>query len=129
MKECPPNAIHRAPDGEVFIDETCIGCGACQRNCPYGVIQMETPPPKKPGLVSWLLFGMGPGPGQPPDSWIEKTLGSGGSKEKVKQAVKCDMCRGVDGGPACVRACPTGAAIRVSPEDYLKVSGMGRATD
>jgi len=129
MKECPPNAIHRAPDGEVFIDETCIGCGACQRNCPYGVIQMETPPPKKPGLVSWLLFGMGPGPGQPPDSWIEKTLGNGGSKEKVKQAVKCDMCRGVDGGPACVRACPTGAAIRVSPEDYLKVSGMGRATD
>ena len=25
------------------------------------------------------------------------------------------MCKGIEGGPACVRACPTGAAIRVSP--------------
>lgn len=27
-------------------------------------------------------------------------------------AVKCDLCFDVDGGPACVRNCPTGAAIR-----------------
>jgi Fe-S-cluster-containing hydrogenase component 2 len=32
------------------------------------------------------------------------------------------MCAGIDGGPACVRACPTGAAIRVSPEDFLTVT-------
>ena len=43
MADCPPNAIHRGPDGEVFIDDTCIGCGNCQRNCPYGVIQMAPP--------------------------------------------------------------------------------------
>jgi CRP-like cAMP-binding protein/Fe-S-cluster-containing hydrogenase component 2/thioredoxin reductase len=129
MKECPPNAIHRAPDGEVFIDETCIGCGACKRNCPYGVIQMETPPPPKPGLVSWLLFGFGPGPGQPSESWIEAALGAKNHGDRPKQAVKCDMCRGVDGGPACVRACPTGAAIRVSPEDYLKVPGVSGARE
>jgi Fe-S-cluster-containing hydrogenase component 2 len=29
------------------------------------------------------------------------------------------MCSGIDGGPACVRACPTGAAIRVSPDKFL----------
>ncbi|SVD07222.1 uncharacterized protein METZ01_LOCUS360076, partial [marine metagenome] len=38
--------------------------GNCQRNCPYGVIQMAPEPPKKPGLFSWLLFGKGPGPGE-----------------------------------------------------------------
>jgi Fe-S-cluster-containing hydrogenase component 2 len=34
------------------------------------------------------------------------------------------MCSGIDGGPACVRACPTGAAIRVSPEDFLTVARL-----
>jgi Fe-S-cluster-containing hydrogenase component 2 len=29
------------------------------------------------------------------------------------------MCKGVDGGPACVRSCPTGAAIRISPEELI----------
>ena len=38
-----------------------------------------------------------------------------------KHAVKCDMCKGIDGGPACVRACPTGAAIRVNPEEFISV--------
>jgi Fe-S-cluster-containing hydrogenase component 2 len=35
------------------------------------------------------------------------------------------MCKGIAGGPACVRACPTGAAIRVSPEGYLRAAQMG----
>lgn len=126
MTDCPPNAIHRSPDGEVFIDDKCIGCGNCQRNCPYGVIQMEKTPPKKPGLLSWLFFGIGPGPGEPDHDWIDRELAKkqGGSP---KVAVKCDMCKGIAGGPACVRACPTGAAIRVSPEDYLRVARMSEA--
>jgi len=37
----------------------------------------------------------------------------------VKLAVKCDMCNGISGGPACVRSCPTGAAIRMGPEEFL----------
>ena len=41
--------------------------------------------------------------------------------KKPKIAIKCDMCAGKSGGPACVRACPTGAAIRVSPEEFLAV--------
>jgi cGMP-dependent protein kinase 2 len=121
MADCPPNAIHRGPDGEVYIDDSCIGCGNCQRNCPYGVIRMEKVPPKKPPLLAWLLAGLGPGPGEPPKKWIEKHV----SPETPKRAVKCDMCAGIDGGPACVRACPTGAAIRVAPEEFLTVARLG----
>ena len=121
MSDCPPNAIHRGPDGEVFIDETCIGCGNCQRYCPYGVIRMEKVPPKKPPLLAWLLAGLGPGPGEPPKQWTEKRV----SPETPKKAIKCDMCMGIKGGPACVRACPTGAAIRVAPEEFLSVARLG----
>jgi cGMP-dependent protein kinase 2 len=121
MADCPPDAIHRGPDGEVFIDDSCIGCGNCLRNCPYGVIRMEKVPPKKPPLLAWLLAGIGPGPGEPPKKWTEKRV----SAETPKRAVKCDMCAGIDGGPACVRACPTGAAIRVAPEQMLSVARLG----
>jgi cGMP-dependent protein kinase 2 len=122
MSDCPPNAIHRGPDGEVFIDDTCIGCGNCQRYCPYGVIRMEAIPPKKPSLLEWLFLGRGPGPGEPSQKWTKDHSDPG--VEKVQKAIKCDMCAGIEGGPACVRACPTGAAIRVAPEQFLSVARL-----
>ncbi len=115
MKDCPADAIHRAPNGEVFIDDKCIGCGNCERYCPYGVIQMAAVPAEKPGLLSWLLFGMGFGPGE------DKTPAGMAKRTGSKHAVKCDMCKGIEGGPSCVRACPTGAAIRVNPEQFISV--------
>ena len=116
MKECPPDAIHRSANGEVFVEDTCIGCGNCERNCPYGVIQLAAVDPKRkrPSLMSWLAFGVGPEPGMEPKSK---------AKDVPKKAVKCDMCKDVKGGAACVRACPTGAAIRVSPEQFLNYAG------
>ena len=112
MKDCPPDAIHRSAGGEVFIADTCIGCGNCEKNCPYGVIQLAPVDPKKsrPSLMSWLMFGIGAEPGMTPKS-KDKTL--------AKKAVKCDMCKDIKGGASCVRSCPTGAAIRVSPEKFL----------
>jgi CRP-like cAMP-binding protein/thioredoxin reductase/Fe-S-cluster-containing hydrogenase component 2 len=124
MADCPPNAIKRGPDGEVFIDDTCIGCGNCQRNCPYGVIRMDSVPPEKPPLLYWLLLGLGPGPGEPNKKWRNKHADP--ETAKAKRAIKCDMCSGIEGGPACVRACPTGAAIRVSPEEFLDVARLER---
>lgn len=131
MADCPPNAIQRGPDGEVRINDTCIGCGNCQRNCPYGVIRMDKVPPKKPSLLSWLFFGNGPGPGEPPYKWSKKNTkytGDPAVDEALdrKKAIKCDMCAGIDGGPSCVRACPTGAAIRVSPDEFLTVARLER---
>jgi Fe-S-cluster-containing hydrogenase component 2/thioredoxin reductase len=116
MQDCPADAIHRSRNGEVYIDDSCIGCGACARNCPYGVIRMAAEPAKKPGLLMWLLFGSGSGPGedQSEDGLAQHT--------GHKHAVKCDMCQGIGGGPACVSACPTGAAMRVSPSEFLQIT-------
>ena len=112
MKDCPPDAIHRNPNGEVYIEDTCIGCGNCQRNCPYDVIQMAQINPKRrpPSLLAWLLTGLTTEPG------LEQAYHNDALSKK---AVKCDMCIDLPGGAACVRACPTGAAIRVSPEKFM----------
>ncbi len=42
LRGCPVNAIHRDPGSiEIRILETCIGCGECAKNCPYGNINMH----------------------------------------------------------------------------------------
>jgi CRP-like cAMP-binding protein/thioredoxin reductase/Fe-S-cluster-containing hydrogenase component 2 len=99
MTDCPPDALHRNPNGEVIIRDSCIGCGNCVRNCPYGVIQLVYE--KKP-LTSIFDFFKKPEKGP-------------------AKAAKCDMCSTLDGGPACVRSCPTGAAMRVNPSKLLAI--------
>jgi CRP-like cAMP-binding protein/thioredoxin reductase/Fe-S-cluster-containing dehydrogenase component len=100
MLDCPPDAIVRRPEGEIFIKDSCIGCGNCARNCPYDNIFMVQPK-RSPDPFGWLL---GLFSEQKP-------------KPKQEVAVKCDLCRDLAGGPACVRSCPTGAAIRLEPKD------------
>jgi Fe-S-cluster-containing hydrogenase component 2 len=114
MLDCPPDALTRMPNGEVIIKDSCIGCGNCTRNCPYGVIQLVYDhKPEGFSLIN-MLFGKGES-----------------SKEKgPAKAAKCDMCGHLDGGPACVRSCPTGAAMRVNPRQMLRIigeKGGGRA--
>jgi CRP-like cAMP-binding protein/Fe-S-cluster-containing hydrogenase component 2/thioredoxin reductase len=113
MKDCPPDAIRRAPNGEVYIEDSCIGCGNCEQNCPYDVIQMSAAKEPAPGLLGWLLTGKGAAPGERQPA---------GDDKAAKKAVKCDMCKDLAGGPACVRACPTGAAIRMSPADFVTLT-------
>lgn len=120
MTECPPDAIHRAPNGEVYIEDSCIGCGNCERNCPYGVIHLAVEPEPKPGLLAWLLTGAGFGPGE------DKSQRHVHHEGQRKKAVKCDMCKDIDGGASCVRACPTGAAIRVSPAEFMSLATLSR---
>lgn len=108
MKDCPPNALHRSVSGEVFVDDSCIGCGNCVTNCPYGAIELKAMPEEKFNLFSWLFFGKGSELGT-------STQSSGG----LKKAVKCDACVDRPAGPACVAACPTGAASRLNPLEFI----------
>ena len=62
MKDCPPDAIHRSSGGEVFIADTCIGCGNCQKNCPYGVIQMAPVADKQERLFIGIVAAVRPRP-------------------------------------------------------------------
>lgn len=101
MLDCPPDALTRKPDGEVVIRDSCIGCGNCVANCPYGVIQLVY---EKPKAFSLLTF-----------------FGLRKAEKGPAKAAKCDMCSELSGGPACVRACPTGAAMRVNPNKLKQI--------
>ena len=96
MIGCPTGAIGRDyKTGNVTInDTTCIGCSTCANSCPYGNIRMvEINGPKGNKLVDR------------------------DSNEPIVKATKCDFCTDQLGGPACQRACPHDALIRIDLTD------------
>lgn len=92
MIGCPTGAIAReSSTGVIAINEqTCIGCGTCANSCPYGSIKM---------------VAISDPAGHP---IVEKSTGL-----PVLQATKCNLCVDQTGGPACQRACPHDALIRI----------------
>lgn len=99
MVDCPTGAIGRDPEGDVFIrEELCTGCGACAKACPWDNIQMAPRPADAPRPKS---------------------------ATSADVAVKCDLCRTYERGPACVAACPTEAITRINPlEDIAELRGL-----
>jgi len=90
MIGCPTGAIQRFADGDVDINDNCIGCENCARKCPYGNITMR------------------------PLDENERP-----SPEITKRAIKCNLCRGY-GYSNCVHECPRGAILRVDPLRYFE---------
>jgi electron transport protein HydN len=82
---CPTNALVYSHNSVQLVEERCVACCSCAIACPFGVMEMLTLPIKQPGTE--------------PVS----------APEFVTLPFKCDLCVGVDGGPACISACPTGA--------------------
>ncbi len=38
---CPVGSIHKGDNGQIVIEDWCIGCSRCALNCPYNAIQMH----------------------------------------------------------------------------------------
>jgi Fe-S-cluster-containing hydrogenase component 2 len=47
MIGCPVGSIQRGDDGQIIIEDWCIGCALCERQCPYDSIQMHD--------VGWIM--------------------------------------------------------------------------
>lgn len=101
MIECPTGAISRRPkDGLVVInDVTCIGCSTCANNCPYDAIRMVEVRTADGNFI-----------------WDSKT------RNPIPKATKCDLCVDQPGGPACQRACPHDALVRIDMRNLPKLT-------
>lgn len=96
MIGCPTGAINRnASTGNIVIqDIVCIGCGACSESCPYGNIQMVEARNEDNAFILDTKTG-----------------------RPILKATKCDLCFDQDAGPACERACPHDALVRIDMRD------------
>jgi CRP-like cAMP-binding protein/Fe-S-cluster-containing dehydrogenase component len=92
MIGCPVGSIRRRNSLEVIIEDWCIGCGLCAKNCPYGNINLH------PFDVA------------DPES---------GRAVVRKKATSCDLCTD-QAEPSCVYACPHDAAHRVEPNQFFR---------
>ncbi|MCS6863517.1 MAG: cyclic nucleotide-binding domain-containing protein [Gemmataceae bacterium] len=98
MEGCPVDAIHRHGNHlEVIIENHCIGCGLCERNCPYGAIHMVPRAIPNPAATAY-------------DHGHPHLMAA-------RRAVNCDLCRGEE--PFCVEACPHEAAFRMSGPELM----------
>jgi len=98
MDGCPVDAIHRHGNHlEVVIENHCIGCGLCERNCPYGAIHMV--------------------PRSTPNPAAAEIAGGNPNMTAARRAVNCDLCGGDE--PFCVQACPHEAAYRKAGPDLM----------
>jgi CRP-like cAMP-binding protein/ferredoxin len=106
MVGCPVGSIRRRNSLEVIIENWCIGCGLCAKNCPYGNINMH------------------------PFTVMENDpMNSGRQMAVVKQkATSCDLCTDL-AEPSCVYACPHDAAHRVEPNEFFRWVGTPLSTE
>ncbi|MBE3559538.1 MAG: FAD-dependent oxidoreductase [Ktedonobacteraceae bacterium] len=143
---CSRAGIARLPDGEVYITESCIGCGICAERCPYGAISIvdavDAGEDSEEEPAAWQRFTaiftkglvrerkrpalpvfngrLAPPQGQhvaPGPLDATRPRDAYGELRK-KLAIKCDLCAGYH-DQACVQACPTGAAFRVKPTAFF----------
>ena len=105
MIGCPTGAIGRDFEtGNVTInDSTCIGCSTCANSCPYDNIRMV----------------------EINDTSGRKILDQN-TKEPILKATKCDFCMDQLVGPACQRACPHDALVRIDLTDPTQISEWSR---
>jgi CRP-like cAMP-binding protein/Fe-S-cluster-containing hydrogenase component 2 len=61
MIGCPVGSIHRGGNGEIVIEDWCIGCEMCARQCPYGSIHMDDIGVIREGAYGWKVTPLPPG--------------------------------------------------------------------
>ena len=131
---CSRAGIARLPSGEVYITESCIGCGICAERCPYDNISIMTLEDEVESRNTWNQFsnffkkGAGKERGRKALPMLQSAAAPGPlnvhqpvdafGEMRKKLAIKCDLCAGYD-NQACVQACPTGAAVRVQPATFF----------
>lgn len=107
----------RAAAVPLLVPNSCQHCmnPSCMIDCPTGAIGRDGR--GEVFIREDLCTGCGSCAKACPWDNIQIAPRAGGPFPEV--AVKCDLCKGVDGGPACVAACPADAIARIDPNAAL----------
>ena len=114
MIGCPVGSIRRKDSMEILIEDWCIGCEVCAKQCPYGNISMHT------------FEGSNSASSAPPIAVPPGAPVPAKKAESKEKAVTCDLCTELK-EPSCVYACPHDAAHRVNAREFF-ISGMENLT-
>lgn len=106
---CPTGAITVTSKGVAIAPASCNGCQLCVAACPFGVMKLSVDAPADPKI---------------PDDVDGKVVQAAPLGAPASTAVKCDLCDFVEGGPECVRVCPTKALAVI---DAKAIKRMGNA--
>jgi CRP-like cAMP-binding protein/Fe-S-cluster-containing hydrogenase component 2 len=115
MVGCPVGSIRRAEDKHIFIEDWCVGCEKCAKQCPYGSIQMHAIESADKDVSLRVIGAL--------ERYDLRKQAEGYGDQR---AVVCDQCSSQPTGPACVYACPHDAALRVDAASFLAGAGAGR---
>ncbi|MEI6235286.1 MAG: cyclic nucleotide-binding domain-containing protein, partial [Planctomycetota bacterium] len=142
MIGCPVGSIRREATFEIIIEDWCIGCEKCAKQCPYGNITMhefalspeelaretakEEEAQRKKAAAAAAKPVESDGKKLPHDEHKDKPVTKVADVKKL--AVTCDQCSTLE-EPSCVYACPHDAAMRVNARDFFEIVGKSTLKD
>jgi CRP-like cAMP-binding protein/Fe-S-cluster-containing hydrogenase component 2 len=111
MIGCPVGSIRRRDSLEIIIEDWCVGCGLCAKNCPYGNINMHPVEIVKDAGHAGEAVGHAIARAEDAERIAKAAV--------KKKAITCDLCSDLD-EPSCVYACPHDAAKRIDPRQFFR---------
>jgi electron transport protein HydN len=118
---CPVGAIKQINNAIVVDTKTlqnasvsCVGCKTCLLACPFGAIELV---PAYLGDAPLYQHGL----------TYENMRTKSQETKELFIANKCDLCRGKEDGPACVRNCPEEALALIDPVQHRKEKNVKAA--
>jgi CRP-like cAMP-binding protein len=90
MIGCPVGSIHRGDNGQIVIEDWCIGCEMCARQCPYGSIIMHDT-----GVIPEGAYGWKASPAPTGETWVRPNFRDRGWRPiKAPAALNRDLTGG-----------------------------------
>jgi NADPH-dependent 2,4-dienoyl-CoA reductase/sulfur reductase-like enzyme/Fe-S-cluster-containing hydrogenase component 2/CRP-like cAMP-binding protein len=106
---CSRAGIARHPNGEVYITESCIGCGICAERCPYGAISIAQVEETEQANGPWQRL----------NAWFARTAGTEQARKSLPMLNASGGARGQKNLPVVSSNTAGGSRAVAGPLDIF----------